>query len=387
MEGNAPMHDSPAAKNAIHRLIADSYRRSSATETPAAPLSRNPLADEYAILPPYLGEFGFEVRFFLGAVEPWLRNGWSIPARRPELYPPGAAFLDPVFFAHIDELKDRFGGTEVLLGLSFGTSPQPWKEVKKELRGKERIVTIESVDDAFYRKLATIERAIRQAVKSRYFHAFRQQTPWDYPLTSVHVPWAPALSFPVNTLVPTYKPAAFSIENPAVGPHVGVQLRNVPAKPERNTDVARILPLVQSAANYLKLPIICYGHPEGTLPAPGAPTTFELAGGTSLLAFELGALAKCRLLFAPETGIANLAGWLQVPTLLESQLLAYEYESLRPFNPRIDVIDYSAGIEGQIDRLLADKVRLPAAENAQQPRSFLHPAYGLPAEFRDEFDL
>lgn len=380
------MDATPASKIAIHRLIADSYRGEIGRDEPEKALAKHPEAGEFAVLPPYLGEFGFEVRFFLGAVEPWLRNGWSIPARRPELYPPGAAFADPEFFAHIDDLKRRYGGTEVLLGLSFGTSPRPWKEITKESKGTERIVAIESIDDAFYRKLATVERAIRRAVKARYFHPFRSQTPWDYPLTAVHVPWAPAMSFPVNTLVPGYKPAAFGIENPAVGPHVGVQLRNVPAKPERNTDVARVLPLVQAAAKHLRVPIICYGHPEGTRPAPGAPTTFELAGGSSLLAFELGALAKCKLLFAPETGIANLAGWLQVPTLLEGQLLGYEYESLRPFNPRIDVIDYAGSIESQVDRLLAEKMRVPAPENAQEPRSFLHPAYGLPAEFRDEFD-
>jgi hypothetical protein len=72
--------------------------------------------------------------------------------------------------------------------------------------------------------------------------------------------------------------------------------------------------------------------------------------------------------------------------LLESQQLGYEYESLRPFNPRIDVIDYGAGIEGQVDRLLAEKVRVPLPENALVPRSFLHPIYGLPGEFRDDFD-
>src|SRR6185436_4807783 len=216
------MDATPATKIAIHRLIADSYRGEIGEDAPDGVLPKHAEADEFAILPPYLGEFGFEVRFFLGAVEPWLRNGWTIPARRPELYPPGAAFADREFFAHIDRLKKQFGGTEVLLGLSFGTSSRPWKELKKSTHGA---IEIDAVDDAFYRRLATIERAIRRAVKSRYFHPYRPQTPWDFPLTAVHVPWAPALTFPVNTLVPTYKPAAFGIDNPSVGPHVGVQLR------------------------------------------------------------------------------------------------------------------------------------------------------------------
>jgi hypothetical protein len=381
------MDPTPASKIAIHRLLADSYRGKTGLPAQEIALPRHPLADEYAILPPYLGEFGFEVRIFLGAVEPWLRNGWTIPARRPELYPPGAAFADPEFFSHIDNLKQRFGGTEVLFGLAFGSSKDPWEDLKIETQGNRSSLTIEGLDDAFYRRLAMLERTLRGAIKSRYFHPLRLQTPWDFPLTSVHVPWAPSLAFPLNTLVPTYKPAAFGTDNPSIAPHLGVQLRNVPAKPERDSDVERILPLVQAAAKHLGLPIICYGHPGGTRSIPGTPSTYELAGAAPLLEFELNALAKCKLLFAPETGIANLAGWLQVPTLLESQQLGYEYESLRPFDPRINIIDYAESIEAQVDRLLADKVRLPPPENALHPKSFLHPAFGLPALFRDEFDL
>lgn len=378
------MDATPAAKIAIHRLLADFYR-GEAGAAPAEPaLPRHRHADEYGILPPYLGEFGFEVRFFLGAIEPWLRNGWMIPARRPELYPSGTAFADAEFFGHIDRLKQSLGGTEVLFNLSFGTSARPWQAARRASPGGS--VTIDSPDDAFYRRLATTERTIRRWVKSRYFHPLRLQTPWDFPLTAVHVPWAPALAFPMNSLVPSYKPAAFSVNLSAVAPHVGVQLRNVPAKPERNSDSARILPLVRAAAAHLGLPIVCYGHPDGTLAIPGVPSTFELAGNTPLLEFELGSLAKCKLLFAPETGIANLAGWLQVPTLLESQQLGYEYESLRPFDPRIDIVDFSIDIETQVDRLLADRIRVPAPENALDPKSFLHPGVGLPALFRDEFD-
>src|SRR5512139_2914730 len=101
-EGNRPMAPTPATKLAIHRLLADAYRSTVAPDALEIAVPRHRDADEYAILPPYLGEFGFEVRVFLGAVEPWLHNGWSIPARRPELYPPGTAFADPEFFAEID---------------------------------------------------------------------------------------------------------------------------------------------------------------------------------------------------------------------------------------------------------------------------------------------
>ncbi|MFY9317697.1 MAG: hypothetical protein WAO95_19335 [Burkholderiales bacterium] len=380
------MEDSVATKIAIHRLLADAYRGLTGTEAPEIRVSRHPSADERAILPPYLGEFGFEVRVFLGAVEPWLRNGWLIPARRPELYPPDTAFADPEFFSEIDRLKQRHGGTEVLFGLAFGSSPKPWADFQVDTSRGKTSITIDGADDVFYRKVAMLERTIRHAVKTRYFHPLRLQTPWDYPLTSVHVPWAPALAFPLNSIVPTYRPAAFGAGNISIPAHVGVQLRNIPAKPERNSNIHRVLPLVRAAAAHLDLPIVCYGHPDGTVPVAGIRSTYKLAENLPLLEVELEALAHCKLLFAPETGIANLAGWLQVPTLLESQQLGYEYESLRPFNPRIEVIDYDSPIEGQIDRLLADKVRVPSPENALNPRSFLHPAIGIPAVFRDEFD-
>ena len=42
------------------------------------------------VLPAFPGEFGVEIRYFLGRVEPWLNAGWRILARRPELYPAGA---------------------------------------------------------------------------------------------------------------------------------------------------------------------------------------------------------------------------------------------------------------------------------------------------------
>src|ERR1017187_3604442 len=50
------------------------------------------------VLPPYPGEMGHEIRGFLGRVEPYLRRGWKILARRPAFSPPGAAICDEAFF-------------------------------------------------------------------------------------------------------------------------------------------------------------------------------------------------------------------------------------------------------------------------------------------------
>jgi len=59
-----------------------------------------------------------EVRGFLGQIEPWLRSGWVIPARRPSLYPNLLLSKTPSFFARIDEIKKEFGLYEMVGGLA-----------------------------------------------------------------------------------------------------------------------------------------------------------------------------------------------------------------------------------------------------------------------------
>jgi hypothetical protein len=47
------------------------------------------------LLPPYFGEMGFEIRYHLAQVEPWLRHGWKVVTRRPAFYPQDSAIAAP----------------------------------------------------------------------------------------------------------------------------------------------------------------------------------------------------------------------------------------------------------------------------------------------------
>ncbi len=69
------------------------------------------------ILPPFLGEMGIEIIHFLARVEPYLRNGWRILAKRPAFYPPGTAFYDPAYFDRLNPLIAQYGLHPARVGL------------------------------------------------------------------------------------------------------------------------------------------------------------------------------------------------------------------------------------------------------------------------------
>src|SRR5271154_7331353 len=73
------------------------------------PVSDSPHGRPIKLLPSYNGEMGLEIINFLARVEPYLRNGWRILARRPALYPPGTAFHDPAYFEKLDQLIAKYG--------------------------------------------------------------------------------------------------------------------------------------------------------------------------------------------------------------------------------------------------------------------------------------
>ena len=80
-------------------------------------------ACEDFVLPPYPGELGIEIRYFLARVEPWLRAGWKILARRPELYPEGSAVLDDSLTAAENRLFSLYGAVRL------ATGPKKWPRV------------------------------------------------------------------------------------------------------------------------------------------------------------------------------------------------------------------------------------------------------------------
>src|ERR1700743_601327 len=61
------------------------------------------------VLPPYFGEMGFEIRYHLAQIEPWLRHGWETRARKPAFYPEGTAIAAPEFFAAADHILKVYG--------------------------------------------------------------------------------------------------------------------------------------------------------------------------------------------------------------------------------------------------------------------------------------
>jgi len=125
----------------------------------------------------------------------------------------------------------------------------------------------------------------------------------------------------------------------------------------RDSDAAVILPLAERAAAHLGLPIIVYGRPDGNLLPDGYEQSYE--AGIDLLDKELRLLSACRLMFAPDSGWADLMAWLQVPTLLEGSVYSGHFDDLIGFQPRIALLDRNAPVEPQIDRLLAAGVILP----------------------------
>ncbi len=70
-------------------------------------------------------------------------------------------------------------------------------------------------------------------------------------------------------------------------------------------------------------------------------------------------LSACRLMFAPDSGWADLMAWLRVPTLLEGSAYSGHFDDLVDFQPRIALLDRAGGIEAQIDALLASEVHIP----------------------------
>src|ERR1700744_137648 len=60
------------------------------------------------VLPPYFGEMGFEIRYHMAQVEPWLRHGWKTVTRKPAFYPEGTTIAAPEFFAAADRILKHY---------------------------------------------------------------------------------------------------------------------------------------------------------------------------------------------------------------------------------------------------------------------------------------
>lgn len=327
-------------------------------------------AQEQHLLPPYLGEMGLEVLWFLGHIEPLLRAGWAIPARRPELYPEGTAFAAPELFAKIKALMDQFQAVPIVCNTQMNLPLPEGGEVQFQPQesGLNCQFVFTSEELRCFSVLRTYEKKLKKIIGDFVLTSTRPAVvPWDDYLTSVYQQSSdPCLrSFP-TVAKPSYQPHYFvqpCCEAPA---HIGVQLRAY-RQDARQSEPKKVLPVVEAAAKHLGLQLFFYGDPKGTVHYPDSRSTYQEAErrGFTLLQTELSYFKNCQLMFAPFSGWCDLMAWLQVPTLVEKITTKQHWAFWQAFAPRIAILDFEVPIGIQIDTLLSQAIAVPTSSPAQ----------------------
>lgn len=321
-----------------------------------APLSRGHLGED-RLLPPYFGELGFEIRYHLAQVEPWLRHGWKAVTRRPALYPEGAAIAAPDFFAAADRILANYRviashGAMHVVPVEAGEIA-----IKRNLSATAGSLTVQLSD---LRKVTTqslAEIEIRKLFLEWFHSDDRKLLSHDrFQLSFMgsavgNMEYHCGVALPPSFLPPTYVSPPESV--PA---HVGVQLRKVvnAVRQERNSDPEWMLKAAGEIAAHLGLELLVYGHPEGCTIPDGYRTTWDAERADGHLARELGYLKSCRIMLSPNSGWADLMAWLQIPTLLEMCEMPGTFEPLREcFKPRLRVVDRNEPLGPQAEALIA----------------------------------
>jgi tetratricopeptide (TPR) repeat protein len=328
------------------------------------------------ILPPFLGEMGFEIRHFLGSVESWLKKGWKILAKRPDFYPPGTAIYDESFFKALKEIVNKYAPYGVI-SLGFGYYIPPQSPIKMGGHLDSDLAPIHTL--AADTQALTISKNLERELRSLFApflleNKDRPLTIWDQKLLSctnsvnVNNEWTSFDRYVRYSIPASYKPYHF--ENPSyrVGEHIGIQLRNIVQQKyepvQRNSDVEQALKYCKELSEHYSLPIIVYGHPNGTYQPDGYEKTSDNIPVSKLLEKELGYLRSCKLMLAPNSGWCDLMAWLQVPTLIENNVTFDYFSLLEDFSPTMGLINTSLPITKQADSLIynksGSKVNLPA---------------------------
>ena len=323
---------------------------------------------ELKILPPFLGEMGFEIRHFLGSVENWLKRGWKILAKRPDLYPPGTAIYDESFFKALKVVLDKYKPYGVI-SLGFGQYIPPQNQNKMGGHLDSDLAPIYTL--AADTQTLTIAKNLEGELRSLFApflleNEDRPLTIWDQKLLSctnsinANNEWTSFDRYVRYSIPTSYKPYYFENPTYTVGEHIGVQLRNIVQNKyepvQRNSDVEQALKYCQELSNHYNLPFIVYGHPNGTYQPDGYEKTSENIAINKLLEKELGYLRSCKLMLAPNSGWCDLMAWLQIPTLIENNVTFDYFSLLEDFSPVISLIDPSLPITKQADNLLSKKM-------------------------------
>jgi hypothetical protein len=306
-----------------------------------APLSQGRLGQE-RLLPPYFGEMGFEIRYHIAQIEPWLRNGWKVVTRRPAFYPEGTAIAAPDFFAAADKLIAEHGVVEASGGLHI--VPLEFGEITIDpvFNGARGRITISLSDIDKVKRQSVFEIEIRKLFLEWFHSNDRKLLDYDRFQLSFLNSAVGNREYRLGVAIkPTFLPPTFVSPPEPVVAHVGVQLRNVAngVRQVRNSDPEWMLKTADQIAAHLGLELLVYGHPGGCVIPTGRRTTWDAERPDGHLARELGYLKSCRVMLSPNSGWADLMAWLQIPTLLESCDKLDTFEPLRDcFSPRIRVV-------------------------------------------------
>jgi len=294
------------------------------------------------ILPPFLGELGYEVKYFVGLVEPWLRSGWKLISKRPELYPKDTTVSCPELFEEINKLKVKYSAQEVHSNLC----------VLFENRSTMNRTDYETVKRKF-------EFELRETLRPHISSPCRPITIFDTLLTSS---WSGINEFFLSSyhgLRPSYLPDAFSSGPQLCPPHIGVQFRNVSSKDEiRNTNWQLSFPTLAELSIELALPLYVYGEPTGCFFPPSCVKASSFHNSDySGLAGDLACLRSCRIIFSPDSGWTDLMAWLRIPCLILRLHNNFTYLSALSFDAKIDLYDNSQPILKQAINILLKKYR------------------------------
>lgn len=334
---------------------------------------------ESFFLPPFLGEMGMEVLFFIPQVEPWLQNGWKIYARRPELYPKGTAFPNHELFSEIDDLMKSYqrypvgARTTAWNYLDYNDISYISVSATPDYRQFTCNVDLDERSEKIVGEVEIYQKKLRKIIGRHILTPNRPFVFWDYELLASEefYYFSDLFSFwgTTSMLLAQSKPFEFVHGKTVVDNHIGIQLRQY-SNPDRNSDVPKMMKIATEAAKILKLPIIVYGPKIGTVHPDGYQQTYLMAqkDNRPLLALELNALRSCSLMISPESGWLDLMGWLQIPTLAEDPLNDNaNFRRLSHHRPTIRTINFDQPVQDQINELFAHANQVTVLVEAKNP--------------------